>query len=244
LQKMYWARRIVNCSWRFRPEPFASSKSRRSNDSGRALTAAAQGTHLAPWRVQLFACEPQDLKITRLPAEEVERSKTNVNEEVNPEDHAGKLRPAKGQDQVVNIAPVVFRHVELNKFAVSGSDRDWSRGFFHETSFCLSIHLPPPELQSKTLVAEVQIVDRCIATPLGKSMTTRSLARPFSIIRGGSGAEAESYGIITGCQSEVGNALFVCSSPQRSDLKAARSSCVRSSGSSHAAKCPPLSSLL
>ena len=75
------------------------------------------------------------------PAEQIERGKAEVDKHVNPENRAGKLWPAKGQDEVVNIAPVVLRYVQLDEFTMSDSDRDWGRGSFHEVA-PLNIHLP------------------------------------------------------------------------------------------------------
>src|SRR5438876_4058573 len=68
------------------------------------------------------------------PSEQIKRCEAEVNEDVYPEDQAGKLWPAKGQDEVVNIAPVVFRSVDFDKLAVSGLDRDWGRRSFHEVA--------------------------------------------------------------------------------------------------------------
>src|SRR6516162_4714024 len=83
-------------------------------------------------------CESSDTG----PAEQIKRGKEEIDQQVNPEDQPAKLWPAKGQDEVVNIAPVVLRYVQLDEFTMSDPDRDWGRGSFHEVA-PLKIHLPP-----------------------------------------------------------------------------------------------------
>ena len=70
----------------------------------------------------------------RSPSDHVERREAKVDEDVHPENQAGKPWPAKGQDQLVNIVPVVLRGVDFDKLAVFDSERDWGRRSFHEVA--------------------------------------------------------------------------------------------------------------
>jgi hypothetical protein len=58
---MSWARRIVNCLWRFQPEPLASSNASFERQPGKALTCSlrkTQSTYPGACIAQLSACEP------------------------------------------------------------------------------------------------------------------------------------------------------------------------------------------
>src|SRR6516162_4359250 len=54
----------------------------------------------------------------------IQRSKNNIDKQVDAENKTGKPRPSQGQDKMVRISPIELLGVDLNKFELPGPDPD------------------------------------------------------------------------------------------------------------------------
>ena len=54
----------------------------------------------------------------------IQRSKNNVDKEIDAENKSGKSRPGQGQDKMVRISPIELLGIDLNKFELPGPDPD------------------------------------------------------------------------------------------------------------------------
>ena len=54
----------------------------------------------------------------------IQRSKNNVDKEIDAENKTGKPRPSQGQDKMVRVSPIELLGIDLNKFELPGPDPD------------------------------------------------------------------------------------------------------------------------
>src|SRR6516165_11803954 len=64
----------------------------------------------------------------------VQRSKYNIDYQVDAENKTGKPRPSQGQDKMVRISPIELLGVDLNKFELPGPDPDVAMSSPHNES--------------------------------------------------------------------------------------------------------------
>src|SRR6266481_5427616 len=83
----------------------------------------------------------------------VQRSKYNIDKEVDAENKTGEARPAQRQNQMVRISPIELLGIELNKFELPGPDSDLARPSPHfGISRLFHCDITPPPYYSPTIL--------------------------------------------------------------------------------------------